>query len=71
MKLRTARALTGLYILLATVAVVWPGALVSARIRPFILGLPFAFAWPARWVAGSLVVLYLVDRVERRHRGEG
>jgi len=68
MSLRTARALTGTYFTLALLAVTWPGLLPFARIRPFILGLPFSMAWIAAWIAGSIVVLYLLDLVERRYR---
>jgi len=67
--LGAARALTVCYLLLMTAAVVWPGAVPASRIHPFVLGLPFSFFWPALWVALSAPVLYLLDRVERRHRG--
>jgi hypothetical protein len=69
MSLRSARLLTGVYIALLAAAVVWPGAVAAARIRPFVFGLPFSFFWPAAWVALGAPVLYLLDRVERRHRG--
>ncbi len=69
MSLRTARALTVTYLVLMTAAVVWPGAVPASRIRPFVLGLPFSFFWPALWVALSAPVLYMLDRVERRNRG--
>lgn len=68
MTLRTARVLTGAYLILFLIAVVWPGVLVAARIRPFVLGLPFAFFWYTAWIACALPVLYLLDRVERRYR---
>ncbi len=68
MSLKAARALTVVYLALMTIFVTWPGLLPFARIEPFILGLPFSMAWIAGWVAGSVVVLYLLDRVERRHR---
>lgn len=71
MSLRTARLLTGTYFTLALVAVTWPGLVPFARIRPLILGLPFSMAWIAAWIAGSVVVLFLLDRVERRHRPDG
>ncbi|MEE2898705.1 MAG: DUF3311 domain-containing protein [Gemmatimonadota bacterium] len=71
MSLKTARALTIAYLALMTISVTWPGLLPFARIEPLILGLPFSMAWIAGWVAGSVVVLYLLDRVERRHRQEG
>lgn len=68
MSLRTARTLAAAYLILAMVCVVWPGFLPFARVRPFVLGLPFSMAWIAGWVAGTAVVLALLDHVERRHR---
>ncbi len=68
--LRLARLLTGLYFTTALVFVTWPGLVPFARARPFVLGLPFAMAWIAAWVAGAVVVLVLLDRVERRHRSD-
>ena len=69
--LRTARRLTGAYFVLALIAVTWPGILPAARMRPFVLGLPFAFFWVAAWIGFAVVVLFLVDRVEERHRNGG
>jgi hypothetical protein len=69
--LRTARVLAGVYLVVATIAVTWPGMLPAARARPFVLGLPFAFFWVAAWIGLVAVVLLLVDRVERRHRDGG
>ena len=71
MRLETARRLTVAYFLAATVAVTWPGIVPFARVRPLVLGLPFAMAWIAGWIAGSVVVLFLLDRVERRYRDGG
>ncbi len=68
MSLRTARALTGLYFLAMLVVVTWPGALPFVRVRPFILGLPFGFAWIAGWILGAVFVLWGLDRVEGRYR---
>ena len=71
MSRRAARTLTWSYLLAMMVAVIWPGAAWAARIEPYILGLPFSFAWPALWVAGSVPVLWALHRVEARHRGAG
>lgn len=68
MSLRTARVLTTAYFTAATIALTWPGLVPFAKIRPFILGLPLSMAWIAAWIAGAVVVLYLLDRVERRYR---
>lgn len=70
MRVRTARALTVVYFSLMLITVTWPGILPFSRVRPLILGLPFSLAWIAGWVAGSVVVLYLLDRVEKRARCE-
>lgn len=69
MSLRTARTLTALYLAAMLIAVTWPGLVPFARVEPLILGLPLSLAWIAAWVAGTVVVLYLLDRVERRYRG--
>lgn len=68
MSLSTARRLTVAYLILALISVTWPGLVPFARIEPLVLGLPFSMAWIAMWVAGTVVVLFLLDRVERRHR---
>ncbi len=68
---RTARGLTALYLVTMAVAVTWPGAVPASRIEPMVFGLPFAFFWPALWVAFAVPVLYGLDRVERRHRDGG
>jgi hypothetical protein len=71
MSLKTARVLTGAYLLLALFFVTWPGLVPFARIEPLVLGLPFSMAWIAGWVAGVVVVLTLLDRVEKRYRDGG
>lgn len=68
MTLRTARVLTTVYFTAALIAQTWPGLVPFARIRPFVFGLPLSMAWIAAWIAGSVVVLYLLDRVERQYR---
>lgn len=68
MNLSTARALTGAYFVLMLFFVTWPGLVPFARVEPFVLGLPFTMAWIAAWIAGSVIVLALLDRVEKRYR---
>jgi hypothetical protein len=68
--LRTARVLTGIYFGAMLAAVTWPGALLFVRVRPFVLGLPFSFAWIALWILSAVFVLWGLDRVERRYRAE-
>lgn len=71
MSLRTARLLTGAYLVLMAVAVTWPGMVPFARFEPQVLGLPFAFFWVAAWIALAVPVLWVLDRVESRYRDEG
>jgi uncharacterized protein DUF3311 len=71
MRLKTARRLTGVYFVSALIAVTWPGLVPFSRIEPLVLGLPFSMAWIAAWVACSVLVLFMLDRVERRFRDEG
>ena len=71
MPLKTARLLTGVYFVAMAVAVTWPGAVPASRIEPLVFGLPFSFFWPALWVAVAVPVLYLLHRVEQRHRDGG
>jgi hypothetical protein len=69
--LTAARAFAGVYFTLMLVFVTWPGLVPFARVQPLILGLPFSMAWIAGWIAGSVVVLTAVDRVEARYRAAG
>ena len=68
MNLRTARLLTGAYHLLMLFFVTWPGTLPFAKAEPLILGLPFSMAWIAAWISGSVIVMALLDQVEKRNR---
>jgi hypothetical protein len=40
----------GIYFLVCTLAMIWPGAVVANRIEPMILGLPFFFFWYVFWI---------------------
>lgn len=71
MTLRSARVLAGVYFVLMLVFVTWPGLVPFARVQPLVFGLPFSMAWIAAWIAGSVVVLTLVHRVETRYRKAG
>jgi hypothetical protein len=66
--LRTARALTAVYFTTMTVCVTWPGMTLFSQVYPLVFGLPFSMAWIAGWITGSVVVLFLLDRVEKRYR---
>ncbi|HEX9581636.1 MAG TPA: hypothetical protein VF970_11085 [Gemmatimonadales bacterium] len=62
---RASRLLAGVYFVLMAVAVTFPGVRPFNTIRPFVLGLPFAFAWPTLWVLGAILVCYAVERTHR------
>ena len=48
------------FVALAALAMIWPGpALIADRVRPFVLGLPFAFAWNVFWLLAVFVALAL------------
>ncbi|MEX0893402.1 MAG: hypothetical protein WEB88_14645 [Gemmatimonadota bacterium] len=63
------RQLAGFFALY-TVALVLPWVVGADRIRPFVLGFPFALFWYALWVALAFPVLIAADRVLGRD-GEG
>ena len=51
------------YFAAMAVAVTFPGLALFNSIEPFILGIPFAFAWVLSWLVGSLVVFFILYRV--------
>lgn len=60
MRLRHAirRGLLAGYFLLAAFCLVWPGyAWWGNGLEPYVLGLPWSFAWAVGWVVATLVVL--------------
>lgn len=63
---RRVRILAAVFLLLFLVAVTWPGMLPFNRVRPLVLGLPFSMVWVALWLVLGILVLWLVDVVERR-----
>lgn len=49
----------------ATLALIWPVYPAVSGVRPYVLGLPFSFAWVVGWLGvmfGALVALYRHDR---------
>jgi hypothetical protein len=62
---RAAHLTAAVYIVLMAIAVTYPGLLPFNTIRPYVLGLPFAFFWPAAWVALATLVFYFVQRAHR------
>jgi len=45
---------------------IWPLYLIGAHFRPFVLGLPLAFAWPAIWITGIFITLIVLYRYESK-----
>jgi hypothetical protein len=54
----------GIYFLICTLAMIWPGAVVANRIEPMILGLPFFFFWYVLWVFMVFVGCVILYRLE-------
>lgn len=54
----------GIYFLICTLAMIWPGAAIANRIEPMILGLPFFFFWYVAWVFMVFVGTVILYRLE-------
>ncbi len=68
MSLRWTRRAVAAFLIFFALAATWPGILLFNRVEPRILGMPFIMAWHAGLLLLTLVVLYLLDRVESRER---
>lgn len=66
MTTRAARIIAALYLLAFAAAVTWPGMTLFNRVEPKVLGLPFNMAWIALWLILGMIVLLMVDMVERK-----
>lgn len=55
----------GIFFLLCTLAMIWPGALIANRIEPMVLGLPFFFFWYVLWIFLLFVGLIMTYRLEQ------
>lgn len=63
----------GLYFLICTLAMVWPGALIANRIEPLVMGLPFFFFWYVLWVFllfVGLIVTYSLESAGKEQDDE-
>ena len=57
-------ALFGAWCALMLASLVWPGyAWIAGRYEPYVLGLPFCFAWTAGCALASCVVLVIYQKV--------
>jgi len=62
--LRRSRTAFVIVMLLATIAVIWPGYALFSSATPLILGFPLSFAWIIFWVIVSfsaMMALYISD----------
>ncbi|MCH7875818.1 MAG: hypothetical protein IH965_11025 [Gemmatimonadetes bacterium] len=58
--MKRATWVAGIYFVAMAVGVTFPGIVPFNRARPFVLGVPFVFAWYLAWVVGAFIVfLYL------------
>jgi len=53
-------------ILLILACMLWPGYLPALRVEPYVLGLPFAYAWIVGCIVTAFIVLLLTYRADRR-----
>lgn len=53
------------YFIAMAAALTFPGIIPFNTIRPFVLGVPFAFAWYVLWILGALGVFVFLDKVFR------
>ena len=54
------------YFISMAVAVTFPGIVPFNRIRPFVLGVPFVFAWYLVWIVGALFVFLYLHRTSAK-----
>ncbi len=50
------------YFAAMAVAVTFPGIRLANSVRPLVLGIPFVFAWVLSWVAGSILIFFILYR---------
>ena len=62
--LRHRLCLTAVLLILA--CMLWPGYLPALRVDPYVLGLPFAYAWIVGCIVAAFIVLLLTYRADRR-----
>ena len=61
---KTPHILLALFCVVFLLAVCWPGyAWAGVRIEPYVLGLPFSFAWVVGWLLTAFVVIAIYHRV--------
>ena len=59
---RAAVVIAFAYFITMGIAVTFPGIRPFNTIEPLVFGIPFVFAWVLSWVAGSVLVFFLLYR---------
>lgn len=59
---RAAVVIAFAYFIAMGFAVTFPGIRPFNTIEPLVFGIPFVFAWVLSWVAGSILVFFLLYR---------
>ena len=57
-------------VLLILASMLWPGYLPALRIEPYVLGLPFAYAWIVGCIVAAFIVLLVTYRADRHAAAE-
>ena len=68
--LRRSRVLFVIVMLIAVLAVVWPGHALFSDPEPFIFGVPLSFAWVIFWVLISFAAMAGLNISDNKHRDE-
>jgi len=62
---RVAKWVAIVYFIAMAVALTFPGITPFNTIHPYVLGVPFVFAWYVLWILGALTVFAVLDRLYR------
>lgn len=57
-------------VVVAGIALVWPVYPLASSIRPYVLGLPFSFAWVVGWLVVVFVALVLFYRTDESNAAD-
>ena len=54
------------YFTAMAIAITFPGIRPFNTIQPLLFGIPFVFAWVLSWVAGSVVIFFILYRIYQK-----
>ncbi len=66
---RKSRFIFVIVMMIATLAIVWPGYALFSSAEPLILGFPLSFAWIIFWVIVSFTAMLALYISDIRHEG--